>query len=214
MNVAILGTGTVGIALGKGFAAQGHSVVFGSRDPQAETARQAVAAVPGSQAAPFAQAARQGEIAVLAVPWGATANALQLAGAANLAGKLVLDATNPLDYSTGKPRLDPALQGSAGETVQRLLPQAKVVKAFNVIGAAHFVQPKFADGQPDMFIAGDDADAKRQAAGIVQAFGWREPVDAGGIEKSRLLEALAMLWIDYGVARNHWSHGLSLLGRG
>lgn len=213
MKVAILGTGPVGIALGKGFAAQGHTVIFGSRDPQAEHAAKAVAAVAGSRAASHAQAAAEGEIAVLATPWSGTANALQLAGADKLAGKVVIDATNPLDFSGGKPQLTLGFTDSAGETVQRILPQARVVKAFNTIGNAHFVQPKFADGQPDMFIAGNDAAAKRQVAGIVRAFGWREPVDAGGIEKSRLLESLAMLWIDYGASRNHWTHGFSLLGR-
>jgi 8-hydroxy-5-deazaflavin:NADPH oxidoreductase len=212
MKVAILGTGQVAIHLAQGFVSQGHSVVFGTRDVQGERAAKALAAVAGSSVAPYAQAAAQAEMAVLATPWSGTQSAVQLTGNDKLKGKLLIDVTNPLDFSTGKPQMVLGFPQSAGASVQAWLPDAKVVKAFNTIGSHLFVKPSFADGQPDMFIAGNDAAAKQQAASIVQAFGWRKAIDMGDIGQSALLEALAMVWISYGVSRNHWSHGFSLLG--
>jgi 8-hydroxy-5-deazaflavin:NADPH oxidoreductase len=212
MKVAILGTGGVAVDLAKGFVSRGHSVVFGTRDVAGEPAVKAVAAVPGSSAVLHAQAAQQGDMAVLATPWSGAQATLTLAGAANLAGKLVIDVTNPLDFSSGKPTLALGFPNSAGQSIQQWLPQAKVVKAFNIITSSRMVNPKFEDGAPDMFIAGNDAAAKAQVADILKAFGWRSAIDMGDISKSYLLEALAMVWIDYGVSRNHWAHGFSLLG--
>jgi predicted dinucleotide-binding enzyme len=130
-----------------------------------------------------------------------------------LADKLVIDASNPLAFAGGAPTLAVGHTDSGGETVQRMLPAARVVKAFNIITAGHMVQPKFADGVPDMFIAGNDAAAKQEVAAILGDFGWRTPIDMGDITASRLLEALAMLWISYGFRNGHWTHGFSLLGR-
>ncbi len=211
MKVAILGTGQVGIALAKGFIATGHEVIFGSREPQGDNAKKALAAVPGSRSASYENAAREGEIAALVTSWEGTANALQLAGAQALEGKTVMDLTNPLDASSGVPTLSIGHTDSAGETVQRALPKSQVVKVFNTINCGLFFKPQFPDGRPDMFIAGNDAAAKVLVAGIVRSFGWRGAIDMGGLEKARLLEPLAMLWIDYGVSRNHWTHGFSLL---
>lgn len=212
-TVAILGNGVVGVSLAKGFAAQDYQVIFGTRDAASDKTREALAAVPGARAAAYAEAARTADLAVIALPWSGLDAALALVGADNLAGKLVIDASNPLDFSSGAPVQAIGHTDSAGERVQRLLPAAKVVKAFNIITASHMVNPSLPDGTPDMFIAGNDAAAKAQAADILQAFGWRAPIDMGGIEASRLLESLAMLWISYGVRNNHWTHGFSLLGR-
>jgi 8-hydroxy-5-deazaflavin:NADPH oxidoreductase len=211
MKVAILGTGGVAIDLAKGFVSRGHSVVFGTRDVNGKTAQNALAVVPGSSAALYADAAKTAEMAVITTSWSGTQNALQLAGAANLAGKLVIDVTNPLDFSSGKPALALGFPHSAGQTIQSWLPQAKVVKAFNIISSTRMVDPQFADGTPDMFIAGNDTAAKTQAAEIIKSFGWRSAIDMGDISKSYLLEALAMVWIEYGASRNHWTHGISLL---
>lgn len=212
-TVAILGNGVVGVSLAKGFTAMGLRVVFGTRDVQGAKTQEALAAVPGTTAAPFAQAAQQAEIAVVALPWAGLQEGLLAAGPQNLAGKLVIDASNPLDFSTGVPQLALGFSDSAGETVQRLLPQARVVKAFNSITATHMVQPKLPGGQPDMFIAGNDEAAKREVGRVLEAFGWRRAIDMGDIKASRLLEPLAMLWISYGVRNNHWTHGFSLLGQ-
>jgi NADPH-dependent F420 reductase len=212
-TLAILGPGTVGTTLAKGFAARGDRVVFGSRDSAGTKARAALDAVPGSTVASLVDAARQADSAVIALPWTAVKSALTPAVADALAGKTVIDAVNPVDFSSGQPVLALGFTDSAGETVQRLLPQSKVVKAFNIITASHMVQPKLADGEPDMFIAGNDAGAKATVAAILRSFGWRSAIDLGGIEQARLLESLAMLWIRYGFGNNHWSHGFSLLNR-
>jgi predicted dinucleotide-binding enzyme len=212
-TVAILGNGVVGIALARGFAAQGWRVVFGTRDVAGQKTLDALAAVPGSTAASFDDAARQGDVGVVALPWSGVRDGLAAAGAGNLAGKLVIDPSNPLDFSTGAPRMALGFNDSAGETVQRLLPGAKVVKAFNTIGAALMVQPQLEGGRPDMFIAGDDEGAKRDVARLLEGFGWRRPIDLGGIDASRLLEPMAMAWIAYGVRNNHWTHAFSVLGQ-
>ncbi|MBI2771108.1 MAG: NAD(P)-binding domain-containing protein [Burkholderiales bacterium] len=212
-TVAILGNGVVGVALARGFAGMGLRVVFGTRDAEGAKTREALAAVPGATAASFAEAARAASIAVVALPYAALQEGLQAAGAPNLAGKLVIDPSNPLDWSTGAPVMAVGFTDSAGEAVQRLLPEAKVVKAFNIITAAHMVNPKLPDGVPDMFIAGNDEAAKRDVGRVLEGFGWRKPIDMGDITASRLIEPLAMLWITYGVRTGHWVHGFSLLGQ-
>ncbi|MDZ7938827.1 MAG: NAD(P)-binding domain-containing protein [Rhodoferax sp.] len=212
-TVAILGTGGVGITLAKGFVSLGYNVVFGSRDVNGTKALEALIAVPGARAASYAEAARAGQFAVLALPWDGLEAAIRAAGPENLAGKLVIDPSNPLDFSSGGPALAIGHTDSAGELVQRLLPTAKVVKALNTIGTGHMLQPQFGSGKPDMLIAGEDAQAKAQVGEWLAAWGWRKPVDMGGIVASRLLEALAVLWISYGVRNNHWAHGFSLLGQ-
>ncbi|WP_341677549.1 NAD(P)-binding domain-containing protein [Niveibacterium sp. SC-1] len=211
-TVAILGNGVVGVALAKGFVARGNAVVFGTRDAQGEKTQQALREVPGARASNYLAAAREADLAVIALPWDGLVQTLEPLGEA-LAGKLVIDASNPLEYSGGAPQLAIGHTDSAGERVQRLLPQARVVKTFNCVTASHMVDPQLPGGEPDMFIAGEDAAAKAEAAAWLKAFGWRSAIDLGGIAESRLLEALAMLWIRYGVTRQHWSHAFSLLGQ-
>ena len=159
-TVAVLGNGVVGVAVAKGFAELGYKVIFGTRDTNGTKTKDALAAVPGARAASYADAAKAADLAFVALPWDGLQQTLELAGARNLEGTLVIDASNPLDFGTGAPRLAIGHTDSAGEMVQRSLPGAKVVKAFNIITAAHMVHPKLADGVPDMIIAGNDADAK------------------------------------------------------
>ncbi|HYL02643.1 MAG TPA: NAD(P)-binding domain-containing protein [Steroidobacteraceae bacterium] len=212
-TVAILGNGTVGTALARGFAELGHPVVFGTRDVQGAKTRAALAAVPGARAASPSQAAADGRIAVVALPWSGLEAGLRAAGPDNFAAKLVIDPSNPLDFSGGAPTLAVGHTDSGGELVQRLLPRAQVVKAFNIITAAHMVHPHLPDGTPDMLIAGNDAAAKARVAEFLRAFGWRSPIDMGAIGASRLLEQFAMVWISYGLRNNHWTHAFSLLGQ-
>jgi 8-hydroxy-5-deazaflavin:NADPH oxidoreductase len=211
MKIGVLGTGDVGRVLGEGFAALGHEVKIGSRDPQKAEVKGWLEKVGArASAGTFAEAAAFGDIAVLATSWTGTENAIRLAGPQNLARKVVIDATNPLDFSAGAPRLSIGHTDSAGEKVQGWLPQSNVVKAFNHVGNAHFVKPQFTDGPPTMFICGNDAGAKKTVTSLLEGFGWAV-VDTGGIEGSRLLEPLAMLWILYGFRSNTWGHAFKLL---
>jgi predicted dinucleotide-binding enzyme len=211
--VAILGNGSVGTALAKGFAALGYQVIFGTRDVEGAKTRAALEAVPGARAAAFAEASAAASIAVLAVPWSGMEAVIFTAGPDNLAGKLVIDPSNPLDFSGEVPTMALGSNDSAGELVQRLLPRSHVVKAFNIVTAAYMVRPRLPDGTPDMLIAGNDAGAKARVAEIIKGFGWRAPIDVGGIVESRLLEGLAMLWVIYGFRNDHWTHAFSLLGQ-
>jgi hypothetical protein len=122
-----------------------------------------------------------------------------------------MDATNPLDFSQGMPpRLSIGHTDSAGEQVQRWLPDAKVVKVFNIVGNAHMVDPQFPGGPPDMFICGNDDGAKATVAEICRQFGW-PTIDLGGIEGSRWLEPMCILWVAHGLRAGSWNHAFKLL---
>lgn len=212
MKIGILGTGDVGQALGHGLLRLGHEVKMGSREAGGEKARSWAAKMgKGASEGTFADAAAFGEMAVLATLWSGTENALRQAGEKNLAGKVVIDATNPLVFSPGKP---PSLalghSDSGGEQVQRWLPQSRVVKCFNIVGHAHMVHPDFPGGPPDMFLCGNDTDAKQAVSEICRAFGW-PVIDIGGIEGARLLEPICILWVLYGIQNNSWNHAFKLL---
>ncbi len=213
MKVGILGSGIVGQVLGKGFASLGHDVKMGSREPGSDAIKQWIAGVGGRAAAgTVAEAAAFGEVAVLATRWDGTENAIRLAGPQNLAGKVVIDVTNPLAFApNAPPRLALGHTTSAGEQVQRWLPEARVVKAFNSVGNPHMFRPQFPGGPPDLFICGNDAAAKQTVTEISKAFGWPSVIDIGGIDGARLLEPLAMLWIVYGIRSNSWNHAFKLL---
>lgn len=212
MNVGILGSGDVGQALGRAFLTLEHRVMLGSRDAEnpkgiAWAKQSGARATHGS----FAQAAKFGEIVVLATLGLATENAIRLAGPENFTGKLVLDATNPLDMSKGMP---PVVVGgvgdSAGEKHQRLLTDARVVKAFNTVGNALFFRPQLPGGPPSMFICGNDAAAKKQAAQICKDFGW-DVVDVGPIAAAHYLEAMCGTWVLAGLNSNNWHQAFKLL---
>jgi 8-hydroxy-5-deazaflavin:NADPH oxidoreductase len=210
MKIGILGTGDVGKSLGNGFLATGHQVMMGSRDANNEKAV-AWAKEKGASTGTFADAAKFGDIVVLALLWSGTENALRLAGPGNVAGKVVIDATNPLNFPPNAPmELAVGHTDSGGEQVQRWLPSARVVKAFNTVGQAHMYQPQFAGGPPDMFICGNDAGAKQTVTEILKTFGW-PAIDIGGIEGSRVLEPLCILWIGHGMRTGTWHHAFKLL---
>ncbi len=211
MKVAILGTGVVGQALARGFLDLQDEVAVGTRDPRSDGARKAATAVPGARVVPFADAARDCELAVLATAWSGTEQALSLVDPAQLAGKILIDATNPLDFSGGiPPKLAVGHSTSAGELVQAWAPAARVVKAFNIVPAPLMVHPELKGGPPTMFIAGNEAGAKQTVTDILDRFGW-ETIDLGGIDKSRLLEPLAMVFLTYAFKFNHWTAAFKLL---
>jgi predicted dinucleotide-binding enzyme len=212
MNVGILGTGDVGRALGKGFLTLGHSVKIGARDARNEKAL-AWAREVGAKASAgsFAEAASFGEVVVLATLGVANESAITMAGRESFRGKVLIDTTNPLDFSSGMPpKLAVSGNDSGGEQVQRLLPHAHVVKAFNTVGNAFMFRPEFPGGPPDMFIAGNSDEAKRRVSDILIEFGWGV-VDVGGIECSRYLEAMCMVWVLSAMRAGNWNQAFKLL---
>ncbi|HUA46752.1 MAG TPA: NAD(P)-binding domain-containing protein [Solirubrobacteraceae bacterium] len=213
IRIGVLGSGEVGRRLAKGFSDRGHEVMIGSRDPDKTELREWLAGNgSGIEAGTFAGAAAHGELLVLAVLGNAAEEAVADAGPDNFKGKVVIDAMNPLDFSGGfPPKLSIAGEDSLGERVQRALPGARVVKAFNTIGNQYFVDPSFSDGRPTMLIAGDDQGAKDTVRDVLTDFGWSDTVDIGGIEGSRELEAICIVWVKIGGARGAWDHGFKLL---
>lgn len=217
MKTGILGSGDVGRRLGDGFIELGHMVKIGTRDPSKDEVVQWVSNHGGEEckasAGTFTEAASFGEMIVIATSWDGTSNAIKMADPTNFAGKIVIDVTNPLDFSKGMPpKLAVGYSDSAGETVQRLIPEAKVVKAFNIVGNPHFVHPDFPNGgPPTMFICGNDEEAKKVVKdNILTKFGW-ETVDTGGIDGARLLEPIAFLWITYYFRTGTGNHAFKLL---
>jgi hypothetical protein len=212
MNIGILGTGDVGKALGAGLLRLGHKVTLGSRDAQSEKLRTWLSSAgKGAAAGTFADAAKSGEVVILATLWSGTENALTLAGKQSLAGKVVIDATNPLIFTPGRPpELALGHSDSGGEQVQRWLPGSRVVKCFNIVGHAHMVNPSFPGGPPDMFICGNDPAAKETVTRLLASLGW-PATDLGGIEGSRLLEPLCILWVAFGMHSGSWNHALKML---
>lgn len=211
-KIGVLGTGDVGKALATGFLSLGCEVKMGSRDPQHAGAL-AWAKQNGARASvgSFADAAQFGELLVLAVLGSAVESVIEQAGRSHFTGKIVLDPTNPLTFTPGQPpQLFVGHTDSLGERVQRILPAAKVVKVYNTVGSAHMVRPTFAGGPPDMFLCGNDASAKAQAAAICQDFGWNA-ADMGDIQAARLLEPLCLVWVTYALRTGGWNHAFKML---
>ena len=221
MKIGILGSGNVGRRLGDGLIEIGYEVKIGTRDPTKEQIVQWLSNYSGEKqlkasAGSFAEAASFGDTIVVATLWDGTINAIKMSDPINnLAGKIVIDVTNPLDFSKGMPpKLAVGHTDSAGETIQRLLPDSKVIKTLNIVGNPHMVHPDFPDGgPPTMFICGNDDKAKKIVIdNILTPFGWGETtIDIGGIEGARLLEPLAMLWITHYFRTNNGNHAFKLL---
>jgi 8-hydroxy-5-deazaflavin:NADPH oxidoreductase len=199
MEIGILGSGVVGRALAAGYARHGHGVRIGTRQAQVE----------GVPAAPPAEVVRGADLVVLAVN-GHVAVDLVRSVAAELEGKVLVDATNPLEPSEGGMGLFVGTTDSLGEQIQRAVPGARVVKAYNTVGNALMVDPELPGGPPTMFLAGDDADAKALVVALLEETGW-DVADLGGIAASRWLEAMCMAWVAYGARTGTWTHAFRLL---
>lgn len=212
MKVGILGSGDVARALGTGFVALGHEVRMGSRAADnPKTVTWAKATKGKGSAGTFADAAGFGEVVVLATFGMATGNAIRLAGVSHFDGKVVIDATNPLAFSDRGPSLAISGSTSAGEENQKALPKSHVVKAFNIVNNAHMFRPSFPDGPPDMIICGNDAAAKKKVEGLLNDFGWPSVLDIGGIEGSRELESLCVLWVKSSTSLGNYNSAFKLL---
>jgi 8-hydroxy-5-deazaflavin:NADPH oxidoreductase len=211
MKIGILGSGDVGKSLAAGFLRHGHEVKIGTRAPDklADWLKQN----PKAGTASFADTAKFGEVIVLAVKGTAAADALRSAGDANLANKVVIDATNPI---TDDPPVNGVLKFfsdinlSSMEKLQQEFKSARFVKAFNSVGADSMVNPQFKGGKPTMFICGNDEEAKNVVSRILDQFGW-EIADMGKAEGARAIEPLCVLWCIPGFLRNDWVHAFKLL---
>lgn len=209
MKVGVLGSGNVGRSLGRGFVRHGHEAMIGSRTPAKLDDWVEEVGERGS-AGDFAEAAAYAEVGVLAFAGSAAEDVLALAGPERLAGKVVIDATNPLRMVNGAPELFVGHTDSLGERVQRRIPDARVVKAFNTVNNALMADPELPGGPPTMFMCGNDPEAKATVAEILEDFGW-EPADIGPIERSRALEEMCMAWTYYGIAQGRWDHAFKVL---
>jgi 8-hydroxy-5-deazaflavin:NADPH oxidoreductase len=210
-RVGVLGSGGVGKALAEGFRSRGHEVTIGTRDPAGNEELRAWADGQGVHVGTFADAA-DAALVVLAVKGVAVEQAIEQAGRERFAGKVVIDATNPLDFSGGGPAMAVGHTDSGGEIVQRAIPDARVVKAFNTVNAGLMCDPGLPGGPHPMLIAGDDEEAKRVVAGLLSDFGWNA-LDVGGIERARELESLVILWVAIGQRRGAWDHAFTLVTR-
>ncbi len=211
MKVGVLGSGDVAKTLAAGFSKHGHSTMIGTRD--AAKLREWAADNPGCKVGSFDETAAFGDVVVLAVKGTASADALRAAGAKNIAGKCVIDATNPIADAppvNGVLKFFTSLDESLMEQLQREFPSALFVKAFNSVGSALMVDPELRGGRPSMFICGNDEKARQTVSGILEQFGW-ETVDMGKAEAARAIEPLCMLWCIPGFLRDQWSHAFKLL---
>jgi predicted dinucleotide-binding enzyme len=198
MRVGILGTGVVGKTLGGKLAKLGNEVRMGSRGAGGKTAKEWVKAT-GANASEgtFADAAAHGEIVFNCTSGGAALQALKSAGAKNLEGKVLVDVSNPLDFSKGMPpTLAVCNTDSLGEQIQRAFPTAKVVKTLNTVTAGLMVEPSIIAGVHTMFVSGNDEKAKAEVISILKTgFGWKEVIDIGDITGARAQEMYLSLWV-------------------
>ena len=181
----MLGTGVVGTTIAGKLRQLGHDVLIGSR-------------TAGEDAVPFADAAAHGELVFNCTNGSASLDALNAAGAENLAGKVLIDVANALDFSQGRPPLVGVSTGdSLGEQIQRAFPEARVVKALNTVNANVMVDPGIVPGEHDLFMSGNDEQAKAQVAELLQSFGWpaERILDLGDITGARAQELYVALWV-------------------
>jgi len=213
-KIAVLGSGQVGQVLADGLLAHGHEVMRASRDPGKLEAWKAGAS-PKAHIATFAEAARWAESVVLAVKGSAAEAAIEQAGPQNLAGKTVMDATNPIADAppqNGVLRFFTDLNESLMERLQKKAPDARFVKAFSCVGNALMVDPQLPGGPPTMFIAGNDDAARAEVTRILAEFGW-ETSDLGRAEAARAIEPLCILWCIPGFLHDDWVHAFKVLRR-
>ena len=198
MRIGILGTGTVGRTLGTKLAELGHEVRMGSRTAGGEKAKAWVKEAGGkSSEGTFADAAMHGEMLFNCTSGMVSLAALSAAGARNLNGKILVDVSNPLDFSKGMPpTLSVCNTDSLGEQIQRAYPLAKVVKSLNTVTAALMVEPSLVPGVHTMFVSGNDAQAKAEVINLLETgFGWKEVMDLGDITGARAQEMYLPLWL-------------------
>jgi predicted dinucleotide-binding enzyme len=211
LKIGVLGSGPAGQTLATGLLEKGHPVMIGSRD-SAKLRGWLRHAGPGAQVGTFAETAQFGELVVLSVLGSAAEEVIRLAGVESLTGKIVIDASDPLDFSSGRPGLFIGTTDSLGERIQRLVPDSYVVKGLNVVQADVAINPSLTGDEPDMFIAGDNDEAKQTVTQLLAEFGW-PVIDMGDIESARWLEALSLAWVVYSHRTGKTHHAFKLIGK-
>lgn len=214
-KIAVLGSGQVGETLADGFLKHGFAVMRASREPGKLDAWKQKAKGEATTGT-FADAAKWGELVVVSVKGSAAEAAIEQAGVANLAGKIVIDTCNPIGDAppqNGVIQYFTSQNDSLMERLQKKAPQARFVKAFNSMGAAMMVNPKVPGGTPTHFICGNDASAKQQVSEVLTKFGWAA-MDMGGVEAARPIESLCVLWCIPGFLRNDWMHVINYVKAG
>jgi len=211
MKIGIIGSGEVAQTLASGYLAKGFEVRLGTRSSE-KLSEWLAAAGEKASVGSFTDAAQFGEVIFICASGAAALNAVELAGAENFKGKTVIDVTNPLDFSEGiPPKFAASVGDSLGERIQRALPEANVVKAFNTINRTTMIDPHFGAGETaTLFIAGNDENAKAETIKLAREFGW-DVEDLGGIEQAFFLEAFASMWVNYAFKHNSWLHAFKLL---
>jgi 8-hydroxy-5-deazaflavin:NADPH oxidoreductase len=212
IQVGILGSGIVGQVLADGFIKHGYSVMIGTRSPDKLSDWQKKAGKEG-RVGSFEEAAKFGDLLVLASKGTVVQEVLKQSGEKNLAGKTIMDVTNPIADAPpedGVLKYFTSFDDSLLERNQRQVPAANFVKAFNSVGNAFMINPKFKGGTPTMFICGNNPQAKKQVQEIVGQFGW-EAEDMGTAKAARAIEPLCMLWCIPGLRNNQWNHAFKLL---
>ncbi len=196
MKFGVLGSGMVGQAISGKLVALGHDVVVGTRDT-GKLAEWLAGPGRGARAGSFAEAAAHGEMVVNATAGSGSLAALALAGADNLRGKVLIDISNPLDFSQGMPpSLFVSSTDSLAEQIQRAFPETHVVKTLNTMNANLMVNPQLvAGGAHTIFVSGNDAAAKAQVVELLQSFGWQDIIDLGGLNTARGTEMVVPLWV-------------------
>lgn len=224
MKIGIFGTGMVGRILAEKFISEGNEVMIGTRNIEATLSKNEtdmLGNVPykewqqkhqNIQLGTFANTAQFAELIIIATFGDAAINAIKLADKKSFDGKIVIDTTNPLDLSQGvPPGFTGTLGNSLGEQIQKELPHAQVVKAFNTLSMHIIINPKREEGEPVLLIAGNDNGAKEKVSIIAKNWGWDDVVDFGDISESYWLETFGMVWIRYAFKNNSWSHAFKLM---
>ncbi len=213
MKIGILGSGIVGRVLASAFLRENHEVMLGTRNISKDEVVKWQQENAGGLLGSFQETAQFGEIIVLAVGGLAVEDAITLAGKEHFFEKTVIDPTNPIAAvppDNGVLKYFTTLEESLMERIQKLIPDARVVKAFSCVGNAFMYKPQFPGGPPTMFICGNNAGAKQTVTRLLGDFGW-ETEDMGGVEAARAIEPLCILWCIPGFIHNSWQHAFKLL---
>ena len=213
MKFGVLGTGVVGQTIASKLVHLGHDVMMGSRDagnPKAVKWAKNEGS-PRALYGTFANAAAHGEVIFNCTLGAASLDALQQAGADNLRGKIIIDTANPIDYSTNEWALTVCNTDSLGEQIQRAFPEARVVKSLNTVNCNVMVDPNKLSERTDVFVSGNDPEAKQAVTKILHDFGWISVIDLGDIVTSRSVEMYIVLWRNFRHVVNSYRFNIKLV---